>query len=152
MKKIFCFMAAAFVAAVLSACNHGGELSTRAGAFIQDGLPSTAQLWKAEMNDPSSRAHVPGTENTENFQLDWNVYDSPVPCSAIKAVHYWASGIDKDEAGLRLRGHQYGGDYFPRPASGITWLAPELWVEPITKTEAEKLALHCGVDFVERRG
>lgn len=147
---VACFTIAIFTMAALSGCamsNHGV-----AGHFIQDGLPESAQLWKADLGDVNDARPATGTESDTEFPLDWNVYESPVPCSAIKAVHYWASGVDKNEAGLRLVGHIYGGKYFPRPPGTIHWLSPELWVEPISKTDAEKLAMYCGVEFVVRRG
>ena len=137
-------------AAILSGCAiSGGGVE---GRFIQDGLPKRAKIYKASMGDVNDRQAVAGTEADEMFPLDWNFHESPAPCSAIKAVHYWASGMDKDEISMRLVGHQYGGLYYPSPPSGITWLTPELWAEPVKKDEAEELARYCGVKFVIRRG
>lgn len=142
--------AIAMTAALLSGCamNRGGY----EGHYINDALPSDARLLKAELYDREDTRDIPGTENDFRADLDWNVFEHSVPCSAIKAVHYWASGIDKDEAGLRLVGHIYGGEYYPYPPSGSFWYTPELWVEPINRDAAEKLAMHCGVEFVIRRG
>ena len=74
------------------------------------------------MGDINDRVHADGTESDWIQPLDWHTLEELVPCSAIKSIHYWAAGKDKDEAGLRLVGHRYGGRYFPRPISGF-WLA-----------------------------
>ncbi|MGI9298398.1 MAG: hypothetical protein ACR2QC_10945, partial [Gammaproteobacteria bacterium] len=122
----FCVVVVLAMALVSGCAMSGGGYE---GHYINDALPEGAQLFKAEAGDYSDKRVAEGTESNEIFPLDWNVFDHSVPCSAIKAVHYWASGVDKDEAGLRLVGHIYGGEYFPRPASGIHWLSPELWIE-----------------------
>ena len=137
-------------AAILSGCViSGGGVE---GRFIQDGLPKRAKIYQASLGDVNDSQIIAGTEGDENYPLDWNLHESPVPCSAIKAVHYWASGIDKDEVGMRLVNHRYGGIYFPPPPSGNFWYTPELWAEPVKKDEAESLARYCGVKFVIRRG
>ena len=122
--------------------------SGRQGAFIGDGLPSGASLYKADLVE-SVQAPV---DAEFSAPVHWDYYDSPVPCSAINAVHYWTGGGVTNNAFLILANHQHGGQYYPRPPSGAYWTTPALRVAPIQRREAEQLALFCAVKFVDRRG
>ena len=146
---------------LLSACGNmtGGGV---VGRFVNDVVPENGTIYSPSIDAAGTTEHVPGTESHTSSDIVWNSYAAPVPCSDIKLVEYWVAGADAGEIGLLLIGQKYGGKYYPPhpKGGGYQWARPVLVIDAdyknttykdFTETQAEAIAVHCGVGFQVRR-
>jgi len=142
----------ALIAILLSSCaSHVLTGGGRAGAVVNDALPENATVYRAEIGESS--------DASDSASLVWNPLHQEIPCSVIRGVEYYRSGVDAGEFSLRLIGHKYGGRYYPMPPASGSWRSPMLWVDAdrglernadFKESDAAYVASHCGVDFHAR--
>lgn len=123
------------------------------GKFVREALPEDATIWAQEHDKHGRKDNIiPGEEDATYDDMIWVTYESPVPCSDIKGVDYWA---DDGEIELVLAGEQYGGKYLPPPGEGY-WTRPSITAtrdgdKGFTPEQARRLAEHCGVKLQTRK-